>query len=180
MGFLGVRIDDGLEEAIKKTGRPASSVVRDALRAYLELDRPPLSPEHEYLVREFERLLDEKLTVSSNELNAVKHEPLNNVKRSAKATPPQTPLNTVKHKAQKGPAKDERLQKALKAILGFFDEGIEPLVAEVADETGMSPGGLGMILGRAGIKTQVTARGERRGRFYTFEMRPQIEKALEK
>jgi hypothetical protein len=171
MGFLGVRIDEDLEEAIKKTGRPASSVVRDALRAYLELDRPPISPEHEYLVREFERLLDEKLTVSRKALNAVKHPPTTPTTESV--------LNTVKHKAQKRPSKDERLRKALKAILGFFDEGIEPLVGEVAERAGDSPGGLGMILGKAGVRTKPTARGERRGRLYTFEMRPQIEGLLE-
>lgn len=168
MGFLGVRIDEELEEAIKKTGRPASSIARDALRQYLELDRPPISPEHEFMIKEIERLLDEKLIVISSPSHDVKHH-----------TIASTPKPSHKPKAREKPAEDQRLQKALKIILSFFDEGIEPLVAEVAEEAGMSPGGLGMILGRAGIKTQVTARKDRRGRLYLFEMRSRIEKLLE-
>lgn len=186
MGFLGVRIDKDMEEAIKRTGRPASSVARDALRQYLELDRPPISPEHAYMIQEMERLLNEKLSVSSSSLNNVKQPQLNSVKQPS----PQPVLNAVKQvapskdKRHQPPLngvkrKDERLQNALRAILGFFDDGIEPLVGEVAEKAGDTPGGLGMILGKVGVRTQVTARGERRGRMYTFEMRPQIEKLLE-
>lgn len=71
MGFLGVRIDQDLEDQIKNTGRSRSEVVRAALRAYFEVDRSKLSQDQEGLVCEIERLLDEKILA----LNTVKQPP---------------------------------------------------------------------------------------------------------
>jgi len=54
MGFLGVRLDQELEEKIKATGRSKSEVIRDALRAYFEVDHPTITQDQEVLVRELD------------------------------------------------------------------------------------------------------------------------------
>jgi len=107
MGFLGVRIDQDLEDKIKSTGRSRSDVVRDALRAYFEVDQPTLFKDQEVLVCEIERLLDEKILA----LNSVKHPVLNTVKQppARTAKQKQKPLNNVKQQLSQG---DEIIRKA--------------------------------------------------------------------
>jgi len=169
MGFLGVRIDQELEEKIKNTGRSRSEVVRAALRAYFEVDQPTLSKDQEVLVCEIERLLDEKILA----LNSVKHPVLNTVK--------QPPLNTVKqnpkalNNVKQG---DEIIRKAAQAILACFDEGREPLVGEIAEKLGLSSGSLGMYLKPTGIKTTPTGRSGIKGRYFTFDLRDKLEDVL--
>lgn len=170
MGFLGVRIDEELEEAIKKTGRPASSIARDALRQYLELDRPPLSPEHEYLIKEIERLLDEKLIIIKPPLNIVKH-PSEEI-----ATAPQPLLNAVKPGI--GQSDQDLLNAALEAILTRFDTGEEPTAAEIAEDLGVESRPLGRIMKEAGIQAVNCHRGGKKARRYTFELKEKIEEML--
>lgn len=163
MGFLGVRLDQDLEEKIRATGRPRSDVVREALRAYFEVDRAQLRQDQEVLIREIERLLDERILV----LNTVKQPPLNTVKQTHKA------LNTVKQG-------DEIIRKAAQAILACFDEGREPLNTEIAEAVGVSVNSLGMYLKPTGIKTKPTGRSGIKGRYFTFDQRENIETFLDR
>ena len=161
MGFLGVRLDQDLEEKIRATGRPRSDVVREALRAYFEVDRAQLRQDQEVLIREIERLLDERILV----LNTVKQPPLNTIKQKQKA------LNNVKQG-------DEIIRKAAQAILACFDEGREPLNTEIAEAVGVSVNSLGMYLKPTGIKTKPTGRSGIKGRYFTFDQRGKIETFL--
>jgi predicted transcriptional regulator len=163
MGFLGVRLDQELEEKIKATGRPKSEVVRDALRAYFEVDRSKQSQDQEGLVCEIERLLDEKILA----LNTVKQPP---PKRKQKV------FNAVKQ--EPGQA-DEIIMKAAQRILDYFDEGREPLNAEIAEELGLSSGSLGMYLKQVGIKATPTGRSGVKGRYFTFDLRAKLEDVLD-
>ena len=158
MGFLGVRLDQDLEEKIRATGRPKSEVVRAALRAYFEGDR---SPKQEVLIREIERLLDEKILA----LNTVKQPPLNTIKQKQKA------LNNVKQG-------DEIIRKAAQAILACFDEGREPLNTEIAEAVGVNVNSLGMYLKPTGIKATPTGRNGVKGRYFTFDLRAKLEDVL--
>lgn len=175
MGFLGVRLDDELEEKIKATGRPRSEVVRDALRAYFDVAGPQITKDQEVLVRELDRLLDEKFLkfniVKQPSLNTVKQDSLNTVK------PKQKPLNSVKHRPRG--QSNEIIRQAARSILGCFDAGREPLNTEIADDVGVSVNSLGMYLKPTGIKAQPTGRHGIKGRYFTFDMRPQIEEILE-
>lgn len=168
MGFLGVRIDQELEEKIKNTGRSRSEVVRDALRAYFEVDRSKLSKDQEALVREIERLLDEKILA----LNTVKQDPSGAVKRK------QALFNTVKQPSGQPDQDQELIKKAAKAILDCFDEGREPLIGEIAEGLGLSSGSLGMYLKPAGIKAKPTGRQGVKGRYFTFDLRERVEEVL--
>ena len=170
MGFLGVRIDEELEEAIKKTGRPASSIARDALRQYLELDRPPLSTEHEYLIKEIERLLDEKLIIIKPPLNIVKH-PSEEI-----ATAPQPLLNAVKPGI--GQSDQDLLNAALEAILTRFDAGEEPTAAEIAEDLGINARPLGRVMKAAGVPAKNTTRSGITARRYPFSLKKKVEKML--
>jgi len=172
MGFLGVRIDQDLEEKIRATGRPRSEVVREALRAYFEVDR---AQDQEVLIREIERLLDEKILA----LNIVKQPVLNTVKQlpSNTAEPKQRPLNVVKQRSSQG---DEIIKKAAQAILACFDEGREPLNTEIAEAVGVSVNSLGMYLKPTGIKTKPTGRSGIKGRYFTFDQRENIETFLDR
>lgn len=157
-----MRIDQDLEEKIKNTGRSRSEVVRDALRAYFEVDQPTLSKDQEVMVREIDRLLDEKILA----LNTVKQPP---PKRKQKV------FNAVKQ--EPGQA-DEIIRKAAQRILDYFDEGREPLNAEIAEELGLSSGSLGMYLKQVGIKATPTGRSGVKGRYFTFDQREKIEAFL--
>jgi len=184
MGFLGVRIDQDLEEKIRATGRSRSEVVRAALRAYFEADRAQLRQDQEVLIREIERLLDEKILV----LNTVKQPPLNTVKpKQAQLNtvkqpllntvkPKQRPLNAVKHRPSS--QADEIIVKAAQAILACFDEGREPLNTEIAEAVGVSVNSLGMYLRPTGIKTTPTGRQGIKGRYFTFDLKERIEEIL--
>ena len=173
MGFLGVRIDQELEEKIKNTGRSRSEVVRAALRAYFEVDQPTLSKDQEVLVCEIERLLDEKILA----LNSVKHPVLNTVKQppTRTAKQKQKPLNNVKQQLSRG---DEIIKKAAKAILACFDEGREPLNTEIAEAVGVNVNSLGMYLKPTGIKATPTGRNGIKGRYFTFDLRAKLEDVL--
>lgn len=166
MGFLGVRLNQELEAKIKATGRPRSEVVRAALQAYFDSDQPTLSPDQEVLIREIERLLDEKILV----LNTVKQPLLNNVK------PKQRPFNGVKQEPRQS---DEIIRKAAQAILACFDEGREPLNTEIAEAVGVSVNSLGMYLKPTGIKTTPTGRSGIKGRYFTFDLRDKLEDVVE-
>lgn len=175
MGFLGVRLDAELEEKIKATGRQKSEVVRDALRVYFESDQPCISKDQEVLVREIDRLLDEKLLA----LNTVKQPPLNVVKQDSlnAVKPKPKPLNTVKH--QPPSQGDEVIRKAAQVILACFDEGREPLVGEIAEKLGLSSGSLGMYFKPTGIRTTPTGRSGIKGRYFTFDLRDKLEDVLQ-
>ena len=170
MGFLGVRVDEDLEKAIKATGRPRSEVVRDALRMYLELE--PGHVDHGQLIKDIERLLDEKLKIATKPmLNNVKHESLNNVK--------QAPLNTVKQSLNnvKQPEEDQ-LKHVLQVLLDLHDQGIEPTSSDLADRVGMNARPMGTLLSRHGIKAKATRRSGKSGRFFTFDLREKIEELI--
>ena len=154
-----MRINQDLEEKIRATGRPRSEVVREALRAYFEVGR---SQDQEVLIREIEKLLDEKILT----LNIVKQLPSNT------AEPKQRPLNVVKQRSSQG---DEIIRKAAQTILACFDEGREPLNTEIAEAVGVSVNSLGMYLKPTGIKTKPTGRSGRKGRYFTFDLRDKLE-----
>lgn len=163
MGFLGVRIDQDLEDQIKNTGRSRSEVVRAALRAYFEVDRSKLSQDQEVLVREIDRLLEEKILA----LNTVKQPP---PKRKQKV------FNAVKQ--EPGQA-DEIIRKAAKAILACFDEGREPTAQQIADDLGVNSKPLGVKMSAAGLQARNVRRGGKRVRRYTFDQRKKIEDVLD-
>ena len=173
MGFLGVRLNQDLEEKIRATGRPRSEVVREALWAYFEVDRAQLRQDQVVLIREIERLLDEKILA----LNSVKHPVLNTVKQppTRTAKQKQKPLNNVKQQLSQG---DEIIKKAAKAILACFDEGREPLNTEIAEAVVVNVNSLGMYLNPTGIKATPTGRNGIKGRYFTFDLRAKLEDVL--
>ena len=186
MGFLGVRIDEDLEKAIKATGRPRSEVVRDALRMYLELE--PGHVDYGQLIKDIERLLDEKLKIATKpvlnnvkheSLNNVKHESLNNVKHESLNNVKQAPLNTVKQSLNdvKQPEEDQ-LKHVLQVLLDLHDQGIEPTSTDLAERVGMNARPMGTLLSQHGIKTKATRRSGKSGRFFTFDLREKIEELI--
>ena len=172
MGFLGVRIDDDLKKALDQTGRNKSDVVRDALRMYLELDYSDLGPEHQRMIKEIERLLDERLKATQDPLNCVKQKQGSPVAQEA--------LNAVKRDSDADKPKSQDLIKAaLNRILSDLDEGVEPMVGDVAQSLNLSPRSLGMYLRQVNIRAQPTGRKGVKGRYFTFDQREQITKTLD-
>ena len=155
MVFLGVRIDEDIEKAIKATGRPRSEVVRDALRMYLELE--PRHMDYVHLIRDIERLLDEKLEIAIKDgLNVVK----------------QAPLNTVKQ------AEEDQLKHVLQVLLDLLDKNIEPTSTDLAERAGMNARPMGTLLSKHGIKSKSLRRSGKSARFYTLDLREMIEALL--
>jgi hypothetical protein len=130
---------------------------------------PPISPEHEYLIREFEKLLDEKLSVSIR--------PLNVVKQPLFAPAAQPPLNAVKPEVWQS-SDQEVLKSALQAILTRFDAGVEPTASEISEELEVESRPLGRIMSAAGLQAVNCHRGGKKARRYTFKLRSQIAEIL--
>jgi len=179
MGFLGVLLDDELETKIKSTGRPRSDVVRDALRAYFDVDQP-LSNDHEIMIREIERLLDAKIGTGST-FNPIKCDSLNQIK-SAEGPPPsqadgvaKPALNQIKSTGQE----DDIVKKAAHRILEYFDLDVEPTAQQIADDLGVESRPLGKIMSASGLQARNVRRGGKMARRYTFEMREKIEAYLD-
>jgi len=170
MAFLGVRIDDDLEKAITATGRPRSEVVRDALRMYLELE--PGRMDYGDLIKDIERLLDEKLKIATKPaLNNVKQAPLNTVKQSLNNVK-QAPLNNVKR------SEEDQLKHVLQVLLDLHDQSIEPTSSDLAEQTGMNARPMGALLSKHGIKSKSLRRSGKSAKFYTFDLREKIEELL--
>lgn len=168
MGFLGVRIDQDLEDKIKNTGRSKSEVVRDALRVYFEADRSQLSKDQEVLVCEIERLLDEKILA----LNTVKQDPSGAVKRKQK------PFNAVKQPSPSPDQDQDLIKKAAQRIVDYFDQDQEPTAQQIADDLGVESRPLGRIMSAAGLQARNVRREGIRVRRYTFDLRERLEEVL--
>lgn len=182
MGFLGLQIDDELEEEIRNTGRQRAEVTRAALRAYFGIDRS-LNQDQEVLLREIDRLLDAKIG-NRSAFNPIKSETFNGVKFAEEKPPGQeaqvvtTGFNPIK--SDDSTSDRELLSKAAQRILDYFNLDQEPTAQQIADDLGVESRPLGRIMAAAGLQAQNVRRGGNRIRRYTFDQREKIEDLLKK
>lgn len=161
MKYLGVKIPDELAKALEATGRPKSEVVREALEAYLGVERE--IPYQDEIIK----LIDERIAFYKGKTE-VEHQ----VKPSK---------TTVKPKKNEGKTTVEpELNRGLQMIKDFHDREVEPTVAEVAEAVGMESRPLGRIMKEAGVQAVKCHRGGIQARRYTFELKERIEELIEK
>lgn len=175
MKFIGVKIPDDLHKALEATGRPKSEIVREALEAYLGLERE--IPHQAEIIK----LIDERiagLTDVKPKLNEdktkVKPE-LNEDKTKVKLE-----LNESKTAIQRELNESKtKVKHVLQVIKSFHDQGIEPTAEEVARSVGMESRPLGRLMKEAGVQAQNVHRGGVKARRYTFDLKEKIEELLE-
>jgi hypothetical protein len=158
MRYLGVKIPDELDDALKDTGRPKSEVVREALEAHLGIKRE--IPYRDEIIK----LIDERIAFYQSETRI------------------KPGLNQSETKVKPELNQDETMVKpdpiatAKRFILAEMDSGREPTTAEVAEVAGIESRPFGVLMRAAGVQAINCHRGGKKARRYTFELREKIEK----
>ena len=140
MHHTSIRISDELYELVEASGRPISEVVRDALASYFGVE---LTDEGKKLLLDLvNELIEERLEEHVQEYSHVRDIDL-----------------------QLSESESVNVARALEVIKDWHRQGKEPTVAQVADEVGVGSRALGRLLKEQGIKTKLTKRGKKAGRY---------------
>lgn len=149
MYHTSVRIPDELHELIVETGRPTSTVVRDALASYFGLD---LTYDGKAtLVDMIHDQIDQRLEEHIRDYKHVREE--------------STPLDTLK---------SENVARAFEVIQTWHSEGKVPTIGQVAKEIGVESRVLDQLLKEQGIKTKLTKRKRKSDRYILKGSIPEI------
>lgn len=173
-----------LNEERDRSNRPISEIIRDALNAYFDIE-----PHRETTLLVLDKndlieLIDSRLSVKHNvkhNVRQVKQDVIQSVKpveqdviHDVKQVK-QDVIQSVKHVKQD--VKPD-VKQILQLIKSNHDRGIEPMVSDIAEELGVPSMMVGRALGSVGFRSRDVSRGGRKGKYYTFDLKEEMERLL--
>lgn len=162
-----------LNEERDRSNRPISEIIRDALNAYFDIE-----PHRETTLLVLDKndlieLIDSRLSVKHNvkhNVRQVKQDVIQSVKPVE-----QDVIHDVKQVKQD--VKPD-VKQILQLIKSNHDRGIEPMVSDIAEELGVPSMMVGRALGSVGFRSRDVSRGGRKGKYYTFDLKEEMERLL--
>lgn len=176
MKQVNVRFDEKTLDRVHSTRIPQSEFIREAVEFYLESQAWLLdSIQPINVIQRIERIEDQIEDINSNIKTQSKR-----IERIEKPTE-DVKIPTSRPKRIDRITDDHDALVKLKAILGVIKEyhdtlDIEPTVGEVADRLGYNTRAMGTFLGKFGVHAKNTTRNGLVSRYFTFDMREDLDK----
>lgn len=160
-----------VQSTSNETGRNRADLIRDAIDYYL--DNELWKAEGNEHVADSIASLAQRIAALEEWKDgtiqpAIQSDIQTNERAIQKAIQPATNVNKI----------TPTVRDVLKVIKSYFDQGIEPMVSDVAKSVGMNTRSMGILLGKAGIHAKNTTRKSRVSRYFTFDMGEEIDKLL--